>query len=194
MRCLKCQNEKVSDEYLFPVITVQTLAVRDITGEKKVQALGKTERYYVCRECARQQLNKDREGTQKIKKVIVRFGSLIPIGVLVIVLATLFNLGPVKYVGFFAIIAGCLALFENIKRINERKKTINKMNETQALKESAWQVLQENAPKKDGENDITYIPIDKSVLEHKKGDLTILYNLLPEIAIEAYKRIKKELS
>ena len=45
------------------------------------------------------------------------------------------------------------------------------------------------APKKHDINDITYIPVDEETLARKNGDLMILYDLLPEIAIEAHKRI-----
>lgn len=192
MRCLKCQKELTSNDYIFPVILVQTLPVRDITGERKVQALGETKQYGVCAECARKQFEEDQSGKQASQKIMTRFGGLVVLGTLIIVLVTMFQLGPVRYVGFFSIIAGCLGLYENIRKIRERKQELTSMSESQALKDSAWKVLLEMAPKKDGENDITYIPIDKEVLKHKKGDLTILYHLLPEIAIEAYQRIEKE--
>ena len=45
------------------------------------------------------------------------------------------------------------------------------------------------APKKNDINDISYIPVDEKTLARKNGDLMILYDLLPEIAIEAHKRI-----
>jgi hypothetical protein len=47
----------------------------------------------------------------------------------------------------------------------------------------------EGAPKKDDINDITYIPVDEKTLARKNGDLMVLYDLVPEIAVEAHKRI-----
>ena len=47
----------------------------------------------------------------------------------------------------------------------------------------------DGAPKKNDINDITYIPVNEETLARKNGDLMILYELLPEIAIEAHKRI-----
>ena len=41
-------------------------------------------------------------------------------------------------------------------------------------------------PKKDGDNDLTYIPITEKTLAMKNGDLMIMYDLLPEIAKEAW--------
>ena len=54
---------------------------------------------------------------------------------------------------------------------------------------SAWECLQEGAPKKQDVNDITYIPVDEKTLALKNGDLMVLYELLPEIALEAHRRI-----
>jgi len=40
-------------------------------------------------------------------------------------------------------------------------------------------------------NDLTYIPVNGKSLKRKNGDLMILYGLLPEIAVEAWKRMHK---
>ena len=45
------------------------------------------------------------------------------------------------------------------------------------------------APKKENDNDLTYIPICEKTLARKNGDLMILYHLLPEIAVEAWNRL-----
>lgn len=45
------------------------------------------------------------------------------------------------------------------------------------------------APKKENENDLTYIPINEQTLRRKNGDLMILYDLLPEIAVQAWNRL-----
>ena len=47
------------------------------------------------------------------------------------------------------------------------------------------------APKKEDVNDLTYIPVNGKSLKRKNGDLMILYGLLPEIAVEAWKRMHK---
>ena len=48
------------------------------------------------------------------------------------------------------------------------------------------------APKKENENALSYIPIDEKTRARKNGDLMILYHLLPEIAVEAWKRLHPE--
>ena len=44
-------------------------------------------------------------------------------------------------------------------------------------------------PRKNGEEDLTYIPVDSETLSRKNGDLMILYDLIPDIAKEAFRRI-----
>ena len=48
------------------------------------------------------------------------------------------------------------------------------------------------APKKENENDLSYIPVNEKTLARKNGDLMILYHLLPEIAVEAWNKLHKE--
>ena len=48
------------------------------------------------------------------------------------------------------------------------------------------------APKKEDINDLTYIPVNEKSRSRKNGDLMILYHLLPEIAVEAWKRLHPE--
>ena len=47
------------------------------------------------------------------------------------------------------------------------------------------------APKKEDVNDLTWIPVNEKTMARKNGDLMILYKLLPEIAVEAWKRLHK---
>ncbi|MBQ5951399.1 MAG: hypothetical protein IJL66_04580 [Lachnospiraceae bacterium] len=49
-------------------------------------------------------------------------------------------------------------------------------------------------PKKDKDIDLTYIPVDQKTMQRKNGDLMILYDLLPEIALQAYDRVHREYS
>ena len=48
------------------------------------------------------------------------------------------------------------------------------------------------APKKEDMNDLTYIPVNEKTRSRKNGDLMILYNLLPEIAVQAWKHLHPE--
>ena len=53
--CLKCGGE---GDYSFRVLEVHTLHVRDLDGEKRVQALGDFREYAVCCVCAQARLDR----------------------------------------------------------------------------------------------------------------------------------------
>ena len=53
--CLKCGGEA---ESRFRVLEVRTLPVRDLTGEKRVQALGSFQTFAICETCAVSQMAK----------------------------------------------------------------------------------------------------------------------------------------
>ena len=74
----------------------------------------------------------------------------------------------------------------------EKAASLRALPEQDALAEAAWDVYLAEAPKKENENDLSYIPIDEKTRARKNGDLMILYHLLPEIAVEAWKRIHGE--
>ena len=66
------------------------------------------------------------------------------------------------------------------------------MTREEGLRSCAWECMIQGAPKKNDVNDITYIPVDETTLARKNGDLMILYDLLPEIAVQAYEKIHAE--
>ena len=45
------------------------------------------------------------------------------------------------------------------------------------------------SPRKEGSEDLTYIPINEKTLARKNGDLMVLYGLLPEISVQAWNRL-----
>ena len=64
------------------------------------------------------------------------------------------------------------------------------MGTEEALLSSARALALTSAPRKQGDEDLSYIPAEKALLPAKKGDLMVLYDLLPEIALEAWKQIE----
>ena len=76
-----------------------------------------------------------------------------------------------------------------VRGAREKERALRKLPEGEALEEAAWDVYVSCAPKKENENDLTYIPVNDRTRARKNGDLMILYRLLPEIAVEAWKRL-----
>lgn len=186
MKCVKCGNEH--NGYRFRVLQVQTLHVRDVNRSSRVQALGDFEEYTVCPGCAGEKYRKILDTSGIVRKNCLIYGGLMAIG---IVLCLLFwhGEGVFRLLGLGLMIGGGLCLGGNIRNATAQKRELLSLEREEGLRRCAWECMLDGAPKKNDINDITYIPIDETTLSRKNGDLMILYDLLPEIAVEAHKRI-----
>jgi len=97
--------------------------------------------------------------------------------------------GALRLLGLAMTVCGLLGLTGTWQRLTKKKRTFSALSPEDALHQAAWDVLLDKAPKKYDINDITYIPVDAQILARKNGDLMLLYDLLPEIAVQAYNRI-----
>ena len=183
--CVKCGN--IADHH-FKAVEVHTFSVRGMKGVQRVQALGPDREFDVCEKCAREKLSRIvRPDRSFIRRCIV-FGA---IGLLGIVLTVLFwkGAGALRLLGLGAVACCVMGLWGTVSDYKNSKKEYTVLSEEKAVYRAAWDCVVEFAPKKYGDNDITYIPVNKETLARKNGDLMILYDLLPEIAIQAYNRI-----
>ncbi len=186
MNCINCG--KAHSDYRFRVLRVETLHVRDLGGEKRVQALGDFEEHSVCRACAEAKLAALSDTRQAMKKACLPFAVLTLAGP--VVAAVFWNSEPViRLFGLAMMVCGVMGLYGGIRNTTAKKRELSVLGKEAALERCAWEVFLEAAPKKNDVNDITYIPVNAETLARKNGDLMILYDLLPEIAIEAHKRI-----
>lgn len=184
MNCIKCG--KGHPDYHFRVLHVETLHVRDLK-EKRVQALGDFEEFDVCGHCAWGKYNEYVDNRNVLIRTCIPFVLMILAGAVIALL--LRRDLPILVFGAGMMICGVTCLFGNLRNRIARKRELSALSEEQALYRCAWECLLESAPKKNDVNDITYIPVDGETLARKNGDLMILYDLLPEIAIAAHKRI-----
>lgn len=186
MNCIKCGKE--AQNYHFRVLQVQTLHIRDFGKNSRVQTLGDFEEYDVCASCAEakyQHYTLDRSATLK---TILLYGGLMVVG-LILAIAFWNGEGVFRLAGLGMLVGGGLCLFNGVQLATRKKRELLAMPKEKALYRCAWECMVDGAPKKNDVNDITYIPVDEETLARKNGDLMILYDLLPEIAIEAHKRI-----
>lgn len=184
MNCIKCGNEH--HDYHFRVLHVETLHVRDIK-EKRVQALGDFEEFDVCADCTREKYEQYVDNAETLKKTSMPFAVMIVAGALI---AALFRSDlPILLFGIGMLVCGTTCLYGNVRNRTAKKRELTALPKEEALYRCAWECMVDAAPKKNDINDITYIPVDEKTLARKNGDLMILYDLLPEIAIEAHKRI-----
>lgn len=180
--CLKCGN---TADFSFRVLEVQTLHIRDLAGEKRVQALGNFQNYSVCSDCAKAHLSAIKSPGATVVKRSIIFGSILILGLVLVMLFWQSN-GSLRLTGLAAIICGILGLITSSRSALQRQKAYAELDTEQAMARSAWEVLLESAPSKSTDADLTYIPVDQKTLAAKNGDLMILYDLLPEIAVKAH--------
>ena len=184
MNCIKCG--KAHNDYHFRVLRVETLHIRDLK-ERRVQALGDFEEHTVCAGCAREKYDSRMAQLREQAKGLIPFVLMIAAGA---VIAALFREElPILAFGVGLVACGMGCLYGRVRTAAEKKRELEALSEEEGLYRCAWACFLDAAPKKNDVNDVTYIPVDEETLARKNGDLMILYDLLPEIALEAHKRI-----
>ena len=191
-KCIRCGGPAV---YPVRALEIRTLHVRSIAGERRVQALGDEKHSAVCESCARTQLSLATDPVRAAKPKLLPFAIVFAAGVLIETLTFLFvkeSRQVFILLGLAALICGVLGIYDALHRAKKKNRALRALPEAEALEEAAWDVFEAEAPKKEDQNDLTYIPINEKTLSRKNGDLMILYHLLPEIAVEAWKKIHSQ--
>ncbi|MBO7373418.1 MAG: hypothetical protein J6U19_04225 [Oscillospiraceae bacterium] len=191
-KCIRCGSPAA---YPIRALEVRTLPVRGLGGERKVQALGDEKQGGVCERCAREQLNLSLDPVRAVKPRLIRFGAVFAAGLLIEAATFLFlkdNRQVFLLLGIAALVCGVLGIYDVLNKAKEKSASLRALPEAEALEEAAWDVFVDESPKKEDVNDLTYIPVNEKTRSRKNGDLMILYHLLPEIAVEAWKRLHPE--
>lgn len=186
MKCIKCGKDHAEHE--FKVLQVQTLHVRDLNKEKRVQALGDFEEYAVCEACRQEKYDSIVDNSTLVKKTWLLYGSILLVGLILTILSRNGDI-VLRTTGLCLLLGSGLCLYGGLRNANAKKNALLMLSDEEAMEQCAWEAMVDGAPKKNDINDITYIPVNEKTLARKNGDLMILYELLPEIAIEAHKRI-----
>lgn len=179
--CLKCG---AAAEFPFRVLEVQTLHIRDLGGEKRVQALGLFQDYAICRDCAQAYLDRlaQRGG---VGKKLLPFLLVLLFGIIVSILCWS-GATALRVMGLAAILCGIAGSVTTLQAARKKRAEFSKLPPEEQLYQAAWECLLEVAPRKDGDNDLTYIPVTPQTLKLKNGDLMIVYDLLPAVAKKAW--------
>ncbi len=196
-QCIGCgAGESTAGLFPFHVLQVRTLAVRDLDRHKKVQSLGDFMDYAVCESCAAKRLAKDMAPRKAAARKLTGFGLVLAAGIAILAADLTVGKGQRVFLmlGIFAVLCGIVGIISSWTEAAKHSEALRKMGEKEALREAAWEELKAHAPAKDKEIDLTYIPVDQTTMKRKNGDLMVLYDLLPEIAIQAYDKIHREYS
>ena len=194
--CVKCDGK---GDFHFRALTVRTIHLREMKGERRVQGLGDFIGLSVCRACAQQRLDAALKPGKALASRLIPFVAIMLVGA---VLSALFtfggsvlasvglgdwaNDGVLQLFGLAALLCGALGVIGNLRTFADTRRAYAALSGEEALEHAAWAVASEAAPKKSGDEDLTYIPLTKRTLAMKNGDLMITYQLLPEIAKQAH--------
>ena len=199
--CVKCGGE---GEFGFRALTVRTIYLREMKGERRVQGLGDFIELSACRACAQKRLDDIRRPGSALAKRLIPFAVIMFIGVALAALLTfgdawlaslglgsLASDGVLRLFGLAMLLCGGLGLFGNLRTFLDTRREYAALSDEEALLRAAWSVASEGAPKKSGDEDLTYIPVTERTLAMKNGDLMIEYKLLPDIAKQAHELMHK---
>ncbi len=186
-KCIHCKTSEGT--YPFRVIEIQTLHVRDISGEKYVQAMGKTADYSICSSCARQYISESSSFGGKYLKRLIPAAALILFGIVYTIFQN-FEIAYMRMLGPIAVLCGLLLIYAAVKEYREQKKSFEGLNGDEALKQAAWMQLIDTLPRKNEDQDITYVPVNGASKGMSIKQLSENYDLLPAIA----KQVKAELA
>lgn len=184
-KCMRCGK---AAEHEFRVLEVQTLHIRDVGGERRVQALGKFQNYSICSGCAREYREKSMDFRRSVLPRLAGFLAVLVFGVAVCCLFWQKS-GPLRLVGLAAVFCGLAGSVGTVTDFRNRRKTWRAADSETGERQAAWELLLACAPKKSEDSDLTYIPVTEETLAMKNGDLMVAYDLLPQVAVKAYEMI-----
>ena len=105
-------------------------------------------------------------------------------------LLTFGDMMPVlRVIGPMAVVVGIIGVAGKVRDILSEREAVSKLNHDKAVRYSAWQLVLRNAPKKFGDNDITYIPVNDETKRMSAKELSERYNLLRTISLKAHEKI-----
>lgn len=180
-QCMICKGDA---DLMRSFITIRTLNIRSFGGVKRVQGVGEIVEGSVCNHCIHKEIDKAlhpfKKNVKNIKKFLL-YGFMFVMGIL---LALFVPDNVIRVFGAAATLCGILCCYGDLKKIIEQKRITAANSEEQNNIQYSLALTINSFPKKKGDEDLTYIPLDKSLTKASLGDLCLEYKLLPEIAKE----------
>ncbi len=186
--CYICKSADTA--FHFPVLQVQTLKLREMKGERWIQALGDKAEYSVCRKCAAKRLKDSTSPVMRIFKKCIPFIALVVIGILTTIFLFNETMITFKLLGPASIIVGIISIITVALAELKEGKALQAQSGEDAIRQAAWLLLLEKLPKKDGDNDLSYVPINKKTKGMQPKALALEYDLLMTNAKKAANIIK----
>ena len=192
MSCLCCNDPE--GVYAFRVFEIRTLHVRDFGGERLVQALGDVREASVCSACAEEELSSALSPGRGALRRALPFGCVLAVGAALSLTATLqSDVTALRLPGPAAVLCGLAGCASAWRDARARAGTFRALEHGAALERAAWERLLIVLPRKRGDEDLTYVPIDDVTRAMDVGALALRYDLLPPIAEQAVIKYLAEL-
>jgi hypothetical protein len=175
-KCLVCKKNPGPPKTL---ITIRTLHIRDLGGEKKVQAVGNVIEEWVCGSCIQKEMDHALNPGKIIWKKTMLYAVLAAAG---IAIAVFFHERVLRIFGAAAVLCAVVCLYSDLTKISKRRKSTIDNSPEENNTFYSLELIRRNLPRKNGEEDLTYIPMERSLVSASLGDMGVEYGLIPEIA------------
>jgi hypothetical protein len=169
---------------------VLTLHVRGLKKVDRIQALGEKAELSICDACAKEKAAELTDYKQRMKKALLPFAGFIAVGGLMFFL-------PFKvtnFPGMFLLGLGFIGLLNAYTQTKKSVEQLKTFDQDTLLRIGAYRLAEEELPKKYGDNDLTYIPLDEATQKMEAKYLAVAFKLLPQIALQLHETLhpKKE--
>lgn len=179
-QCLICKGNV---DHIHSFITIRTLHIRSFGGVRRIQGLGNIVEGSVCKNCIERGINNALHPFKNINN-LKKFALYVIMSVAGVLMAVFAAEDVIRLFGAGAALCGILCFLGDMKKINEQKRKTAYINEQQNYRRFSMELAANSLPKKNGEEDLTYIPLEIALASAPLGDLCAEYNLLLDIAKE----------
>lgn len=144
----------------------------------------------LCHACLDQYIGRLAEPKEEIRKAALMFGGIGLAGLAMFFIPAS-SLGfDLRFPGAGAFVIGALGFIRRYQAIQERKKAIVSADAEENRNAYMLEYLHTLLPKKEGENDLSYVPLSDREAAMNIGTLAAAYGLLPGIAQQLSLRLR----
>ena len=183
MNCLCCGRPEGRP---LRVLKVRTLHVRGLDGDRRVQALGDFETFGICGDCLQARVARAGAPFTAVCRRAWPFLLVFIAGA-----ALTWFLWDREWVlrmpGLAAIFCGVLGIGDAFVKAFRERDAFSSLSEGEARRRAALLLLAEKGPRKQGEEDLSWIPDDEAP---EPRALMARWDLLPAIAKQAAERLR----
>lgn len=178
----ECKGCGGKADIVLPLKEILTLHVRGMDGDKRVQALGQDLEAGLCHSCLDGYINKVAEPRLEIRKAALLFGGIVLAGIAMMALPAAALGADLRFPGAGAALIGVLGFWRRYQALHKRSMAARSAGIDENRETYQLEYLHTLLPRKEGENDLSYVPLNAKTAAMNIGTLAAAYGLLPGIA------------